>query len=266
MSLQVQALEVRRGARRVIAGLDAGPLEAGTLTAVVGPNGAGKSTLIHALAGLLPAQGRVELDGQALGSLAPLRRSRLIGLLPQLLPQETGLAAYELLLGGVLASGVGRAEAEARIEEVLDRLTLRPLAMARLDTLSGGQRQMMALAQVLARRPRLMLLDEPTSALDLFWQLAVLEAVREDARRRGVIVLLALHDLELALRHCDHVLVLAAGTRVAYGEPGRVLTPALLAQVYGIDARVEPCSRGRPRLLVDGLLRPPIPCNEVHPV
>lgn len=256
MSLQIRALAVRRGGRSIIEGLDAAPFEPGSLTAVLGPNGAGKSTLIQALAGLLASQGRVELEGQNLSTLAPLQRSHQVGLLPQSLPEATGLVAYELLLGGVLASGASRAEAEQRIEEVLDRLDLRSLAMARLDTLSGGQRQMMALAQVLARRPRLMLLDEPTSALDLYWQLAVLEAVREDARRRGSIVLMALHDLDLALRHCDRVLVLASGAKLADGAPSQVLTPELLARVYGIDARVETCSHGMPRLLVDGLLSP----------
>ncbi|MDN3546422.1 MAG: ABC transporter ATP-binding protein [Roseateles asaccharophilus] len=256
MSLKIQALAVRRGGRTIIAGLDAVPFEPGSLTAVLGPNGAGKSTLIQALAGLLASKGSVELDGQNLNTLAPLHRSHKVGLLPQSLPEATGLVAYELLLGGVLASGASRAEAEQRIEEVLDRLDLRALAMARLDTLSGGQRQMMALAQVLARRPRLMLLDEPTSALDLYWQLAVLEAVREDARRRGSMVLMALHDLDLALRHCDRVLVLASGAKLVDGAPREVLTPDLLARVYGIDARVETCSHGRPRLLVDGLLNP----------
>ncbi|WP_374496580.1 ABC transporter ATP-binding protein [Vogesella indigofera] len=255
MSLQITALSVQRQRRCIVEDVSlATPLAAGSLTALVGPNGAGKSTLIHALAGLLPSSGQLLLDGASLSALPLRQRSRQVALLPQSLPQSVGLSPYELLLGGLLANGVGRREAETRIDAVLRRLGLLALAMQRLDTLSGGQRQMVALAQVLARQPRLLLLDEPTSALDLRWQLAVLGAVGEDVRQRGAIGVIALHDLNLALRACDRVLVLAGGRLQADGAPDAVLDAALLRRVYGIAARIEPCSQGRPQLIVDQLL------------
>ncbi|WP_028448521.1 ABC transporter ATP-binding protein [Chitinibacter tainanensis] len=255
MSLQINDLQVIRGHTRTIDGLDLAPLPAGSVTALIGPNGAGKSTLIHAIAGLLPARGQLSLHGQPLATLSPVARSRLVGLLPQTLPQAAGLTVYELLLGGLLTGGLSRAEAEARIEHYLASLQLTPLAMRPLATLSGGQRQMVALAQLLARQPALLLLDEPNSALDLHWQLALVEAIRNDARERGSIALLALHDLNLALRCCERLIVLDGGQCVADGPPLSVLSPALLAQVYGIHGRVEACSQGRPIFVLDQLVR-----------
>ncbi len=117
--------------------------------------------------------------------------------------------------------------------------------------MSGGQRQMVGLAQVLVRQPGLMLLDEPTSALDLHWQLNVLNAVRAATRHNGAIALVASHDLNLALRFCDQVLVLSPGGKATLGLAEQVLTPALLAHTYGIEARIERCSHGHPIVLAD---------------
>lgn len=252
--MKITQLSVRRGERQIIEALDVPPLQAGSLTALVGPNGAGKSTLIHALAGLLKYSGEVTLNGTLLNGLNPLARSHKVGLLPQTLPQCVGLSAFELLLGSLQIAGTGRQESLARIEKVLARLQLSALAFRQLDTLSGGQRQMIALAQVLVREPELMLLDEPTSALDLRWQLAVLSAISEEVRTKQKIAVLALHDLNLALRICDRILVLHQGRIVADGAPIAVLNSQLLASVYGIAGRIEHSSQGRPYLFVDHLI------------
>ena len=113
---------------------------------------------------------------------------------------------------------------------------------------------MVGLAQVLVRAPRLLLLDEPTSALDLRWQLQVLQAVRQRVQQQGSVGLVAVHDLNLALRFCQRVLVLGGGTVLAQGDPAQVLTPALLRQAYGVQARVERCSQGHLLVLADAAL------------
>ncbi len=254
MSLRIQQLVIRRGKALIVPGLDLAPLPSGTVTALIGPNGAGKSTLIHALAGSLPAHGSVTLDGIDLASLSHDRRCQEVGLLPQTLPQAAGLTVYELLLGGLLTLGVSQESAEHRIEHRLAELGLSHLAMRSMATLSGGQRQMVALAQLLARQPRLLLLDEPSSALDLHWQLAMVEAITRDVRERNSIALLALHDLNLALRCCERIIVLSDGQCAADGAPLDVLDPALLARVYGIEGRIEPCSQGRPVFVLDRLV------------
>ncbi|WP_028455041.1 ABC transporter ATP-binding protein [Chitinilyticum litopenaei] len=256
MSLMLNDVRVARGKAHIIAGLSLPPLPPGSMTALIGPNGAGKSTLIHALAGLLPARGSIRLHGQALETQPAAERSRRVGLLPQTLPQAVGLTVYELLLGGLLTLGLARDEAEQRIERVLGELRLAGLALRALATLSGGQRQLVALAQLLASEPELLLLDEPNSALDLHWQLAMIEAIRADVARRGAIAVLALHDINLALRSCERVIVLHRGACVADGAPQTVLDPALLAQVYGVAARIETCSQGQPVFILDRLIRP----------
>jgi iron complex transport system ATP-binding protein len=125
-----------------------------------------------------------------------------------------------------------------RVEQILDELRLTPLALRYLNELSGGQRQMVAVAQALAREPRVLLLDEPTSSLDLQRQLELLSLVRRIARDQFMTVIIAVHDLNLAARFADRLLVLHRGIVVATGEPAAVLSGALLRSVYGIEARV----------------------------
>lgn len=265
MSFALTQISAGYARRPVLHGIDLPAVPGGTLVAVLGPNAVGKSTLLKAIAGLRPAQGNITLDGQDLRALTTRERMRRVGYLPQTLPQATSLVAYEILDSGLRASRPEwpAAQREAAIEQVLASLDLAPLALRRLDELSGGQRQMVGLAQVIARAPRLLLLDEPTSALDLRWQLQVLQAVHQLARQQGLVVLAALHDLNLALRFCQQVLVLGAGRAQAVGAPAQVLTPELLARVWGVQARLEHCTQGHPILLADAALpahsAPPAP-------
>jgi iron complex transport system ATP-binding protein len=228
-------------------------LPPGTLAAVVGANAAGKSTLLKAIAGLRPAQGQVLLDDEDLGRLSLNARLARVGYLPQFLPQGTALVAYEAIVSALRASrhDLTAAEAESAVERVFDSLALRPLALRRLDELSGGQRQMVGLAQAMVRDPRLLLLDEPTSALDLRWQLHVLETVRSLTRNHQAVGLIAIHDLNLALRFCDRVIVLGDGGLLAAGTLDEVFDAQLLRRAYGVDGRVERCSLGYRIVLVD---------------
>ena len=139
----------------------------------------------------------------------------------------------------------------ADIARVFATLGLDALALRPLNELSGGQRQMIGLAQVLVRAPRLLLLDEPTSALDLRWQLQVLQAVRTLVSKGQTLAMIAVHDLNLALRFCDRIVVLGQGRVLASGRPADVLTPALLRTAYGVRARVERCALGHPIVLAD---------------
>lgn len=256
MTLSLTNLDAGYPGRPVLRGVTLPPVPAGTLVAVVGPNAVGKSTLLKAVAGLRPSSGRVVLEGVALDTLAPRERLRRVGYLPQALPQSTSLVAYETWQSALRVSRADwpAARREAAIEEVVEALGLEALALRRLDELSGGQRQMVGLAQVVVRAPRLLLLDEPTSALDLRWQLQVLQAVRARVQQQGAIGLVAVHDLNLALRFCQHVLVLGGGGVLAAGAPAAVLSPDLLRRAYGVSARVEHCSLGHLVVLADAAL------------
>ncbi|MDR5651065.1 ABC transporter ATP-binding protein [Ruixingdingia sedimenti] len=258
MDLRAEGLSVRRNGAAVIAALDLPPIPAGELTVLAGPNAAGKSTLLLALAQMIPATGRVTLEGADLARMGRADRARLIGMMPQQIGGAGGLSVLDSLLAALHAGGglAGRAlpgpEASRHALETLARFGIAGLAPRPLSALSGGQRQLVGLAQAIVRDPRLLLLDEPTSALDLARQFQLLNEVRALARE-GRIVIAVLHDLTLAAHWADRILLLSDGRLAAAGTPDDVLTPETLARVYGIDARVERCSRGRINVMVDGL-------------
>lgn len=142
----------------------------------------------------------------------------------------------------------------AHIDDTFDALRITELAFRHLSELSGGQRQQVSIAQALVRKPDVLLMDEPTSALDLSRQIEVLALIRELAVHMDMTVLIALHDLNHALRYCDNVIVIADGTMVASGPVASVITENLLRDVYHVDARIERCSRGQAFVIVDGTI------------
>jgi iron complex transport system ATP-binding protein len=142
----------------------------------------------------------------------------------------------------------------AEASSLLARLGIEHLAMSFLDELSGGQKQLVGLAQALIRKPRLLLLDEPLSALDLNFQFHVMQVIRQETAQRNMVTLIVLHDINISLRHTDHVLMLKQGMLIADGAPAAVITAESLADVYGVRGRVEQCSQGNAQVLIDGLV------------
>ncbi|OLO03700.1 MULTISPECIES: ABC transporter ATP-binding protein [Salinicola] len=256
MTLRIDRLDCTLGKRRILrdlSGLEARP---GEITALIGPNGAGKSTLLKAIAGIETASGRITLGEQTLDALSLERRSRLLYYLPQDTSTQAALSVFEAVL---LARRTQIAEpvdsALSAVERALKSLELEPLAERELTVLSGGQRQRVAIAQAIVRRPKLLMLDEPTSALDLHHQLQVLDYLQRLARRERVVILLAIHDLNLAARFADHLWVVKQGLHVASGTPGQVLTQERLREVYAIEAHVEWPSDAPPRVTPLSALR-----------
>lgn len=254
--LLLQGVAASYGRRQILADISCPPLPRGEVAAVLGPNGCGKSTLLKTLAGLLPLHGSVTLDGRALGALPLEARARHVVYLPQSLPPALHLRVVESVMVAANATGLGLASrhAAADIDTLLARLGIAELGMRYLDELSGGQKQLVGLAQALIRQPDVLLLDEPLSALDLNHQCHVMQLVAEETRRRRMVTLVVLHDLNIALHHCHRALLLKHGAVLACGQPANVITPATLASVYGVQSRVEACSRGRLNVLIDGVL------------
>ncbi|MFN7126292.1 ferrichrome ABC transporter [Rhizobium sp. TH135] len=248
VALRLEAVGAQYGRHRVFADITTGDITGGVLTAVIGPNAAGKSTLFKRIAGLLKGEGVVHLTGEE--SLRPICY----------MPQDTGanavLTVYEsVLLASKQGSGWKVADSELlEIDRILASLRIADLAFRDLGELSGGQRQLVAIAQALVRKPEVLLMDEPTSALDLFRQIEVLQFMRKLAADSGIAVLIALHDLNHAMRYCDQSLVVADGRLIASGPTTEVITPALLRDVYHVDARIEACTQGRPLVIVDAAL------------
>jgi iron complex transport system ATP-binding protein len=251
-ALAIDGLTAGYRNRVVLDTVAAPPVPAGSLCALLGQNGAGKSTLVKALCGLLPYAGTARLGEAELAGLDHRARLERIGYLPQAPIQESTLLAYEYALSTLQVSGGRTEDAAAAIEAVFDLLELRDFALRPVGELSGGKRQLLALACILARRPALMLLDEPTSALDLRWQIEVLTTLRRELAERRSTALICLHDVNLALRFCDTAMVLSGGKIIAAGPAADVITADVLREAYGVDARIEECSRGHPVALVDG--------------
>jgi iron complex transport system ATP-binding protein len=213
----------------------------GQVVALIGPNGAGKSTLLAAIAGLLPCTGSIVWGG---------RRPDFscLSYMPQSVEVTSGLTVMEAVLLGrhdCLGWHVKPADLDAAVA-ALTSLGLEGLAHRRLNSLSGGQRQMVMLAQRFVRRPQLLLLDESTSALDLRHQMTVLQHLRRYVAETGALAVMAIHDLTLAACHADMVMMLAHGTLAAAGPCKKVLTEARLRDAFGIEAEVMADRSGRP--------------------
>lgn len=240
LHLELENVQVRYGKRTVIPGFSLPPLRAGELTALLGPNATGKSTLIKAIAGVNRHQGVVRLmvDGQDVSGQA-LRRH--VGYVPQDLPNTAALQAYEtVLITARRAYRTHRSDGtpEESAARVMDTLGIAPLAHRYLGELSGGQRQLVAVAQALVTEPDVLLLDEPTSALDLHRQLFLLDHVQKWVTERGAIGVVAIHDINLAARYADRLVVMRDGQLHTDGGPREVLTAELIDSVYGVHADV----------------------------
>jgi len=233
-ALELSAATAALGGRRVLDGVDL-TVAAGELVALVGPNGAGKSSVIRALAGLLPlCAGRALLDGADGAGLSGQARADRAAYLPQERRIAWNLPAIEVAALG--APFLSTADALERARAALDEVEAGHLADRGVAEMSGGERARVLLARALAADARALLADEPTAGLDPEAQLMVLERLRARAAA-GQAVLVSLHDLALAARHADRVVVLDGGRVVADAAPMAALTPEVMARTFGLSAR-----------------------------
>ncbi|WP_417617499.1 ABC transporter ATP-binding protein [Oceanisphaera sp.] len=217
--------------------------EAGRLSMLLGPNGTGKSTLLKGIAALLdPQQGRVVLDGQDLATMSRARRAGQLVYLPQTTPVGVRITVFEAILMALKVHGKVRVTDDdlALVRGVLNELEIEHLSSRYLEQLSGGQRQMVAIAQALIRRPKVLLLDEPTSALDLYHSLHIMAVLRRLTREQNMVTLVAIHDLNLAARCADDVLAVKGGKLQAFGPLHQCLQAELIQTLYGVEAEILP--------------------------
>jgi iron complex transport system ATP-binding protein len=237
--LAAQNLDVALAGRRVLNGISLS-LSSGHLVALVGPNGAGKTTLLRALAGLIPSDGTIQVGGEALSSLSLRERAKRFGYLPQGHMVHWPLPARDIVALGRYPHGATDparlpprdAEAVLRAMQAVDVMEF---AERRVTELSGGERSRVALARVLAVEAPIILADEPTASLDPRHQIDVMKRLRA-AADRSVLVIVVTHDLGLAARFADHVLVLADGRLAAQGAPEQALSEQVMANVFRISA------------------------------
>lgn len=252
--LRTENLSIRRGGKTVLAGVTL-ELKPGEVLGVLGPNGAGKSTLLGALCGELHAdEGYVWLDGGELHQCTGSQRAQRLAVLPQVSTLDFAFRVEEVVGMGRLPYQTGRARDDEVVAAALDAADAGHLSGRSYLALSGGERQRVHLARVLAQlwpgeAGQTLLLDEPTSMLDPLHQHTTLQAVREFADR-GAAVLVILHDLNLAARYCDRILLLEGGRPVALDTPQQVLRPEPLKAVFGLEVLVQPHpERGHPLVI-----------------
>jgi iron complex transport system ATP-binding protein len=253
-ALSFEGVAFSYGRADVLCGVDL-EIPEGQVAAVLGPNGAGKTTLIRLAAGsLIASRGAVRLFGQPLQALTPKQRARAVAVVPQESRVLYEFSVREVVLMGrsphLGLLGLDGPKDRAVADEAMVRTGVGELGSRAFRTLSGGEKQRAIVARALTQESRLLLLDEPTTFLDLRHQLDLYELLIGLARERGRTLVLASHDLNLAARYCDRLILLHAGRIVADGAPERVLLPAILREVYGVEAEVRRDeATGRPFVL-----------------
>ena len=220
--------------------------------AVLGPNGAGKTTLMKAIFGLLPYSGQILLDGRDLKPLSVEEKTKLISYLPQMDISSSNLTVLEMaLLGRVPELGRRVRDEDLQIVvDVLRKLSLEHLSQRPFTQLSGGQQKMVLIAQTLVRSPSLILLDEPVNSLDMQKQLELCEILKAISSEEKVDIITILHDINLAARFADHLIVLDHnGSVYAQGAPAEIITKSMLEDVYGVIGDVMPDGEGVPHIM-----------------
>lgn len=253
--LAIDGLSAGYGRRPVVRGVDVPDLRPGTLTALLGPNASGKSTLLRAVAGLVPASsGTVRVHGRPIGRMRPAERTRLVRYVPQTYATTARLGVFDAVLVAARTAGAAGPASDVadRVATILRRIRIDALADRLVCDLSGGQQQLVALAQGLVQPAPVLLLDEPTSALDLRHQLEALAVARATAAAEGIVAVVAMHDLSLAARHADRVLLMDGGRLVADGPPATVFAAPVCARTYGVAIATETSRRGN--LLIEASL------------
>ena len=241
VTIALERVGVTLGHRAVVADANA-TFVPGTLTGIVGPNGAGKSTLARAMLALVPASGTVQIDGTDAAAIPRADLARRVAYLPQGQTLHWPLTVERLV-------GLGRqphlapmsrvsAADTAAIERAMERADVLGLRDRIATELSGGERARVLFARALAVEAAALIADEPLASLDPGHQIDAMDLLRAEADA-GALVIAVLHDLSMAARYCDRLLIVNKGRIVADGTPPTVLTADLLRAVYGIDARIE---------------------------
>ena len=226
-------------------------LHKGEVLSIVGPNGAGKTTLLKCILGIVkPDNGTILIDGRDASRMKRLNLAKCISYAPQALPYKFPISVFDAVLMGrrpYITWKPSQKDLEV-VAEVLRSMDLEDFALRDFDQLSGGQKQKVLLARVFAQETDYLLLDEPTSNLDLRHQMEVMEMINGMVKRKGAAAMLAMHDLNLASRFSDIIVMLNGGKIFCAGEPAQVMTVENIKSVYKVEATINQ-NNGHPYIL-----------------
>ncbi|GFI61393.1 ferric enterobactin transport ATP-binding protein FepC [Clostridiales bacterium] len=236
IELHLDDISVDFGSKKVIDGITA-DFKGGNMTAIIGRNGVGKTTFIKAIAEIIKHRGKVELTNNG----EKLQPRKEIAYVPQLGALNTGLTVFEMILLGLVNNLKWRVTDEQlrMVGNIIDEMNLNSISKQPFNTLSGGQKQLVSMAQSLISRPKVLLLDEPTSALDLRHQLIVMNLAEKYTKEMGAVTIFVVHDLMLASRYGKSLLLLHEGKIKAFDSAECVLKPELLESIYNVEISVE---------------------------
>jgi len=254
MSLKIEGIRCSYDRKEVLHGVSFS--SDAKLIAVVGPNAAGKSTLIKCMAGQMPYEGKVSFKDIEIGHMDDAS-SDLVGYMPQQHMNPAAMTVYEaVLLGRLTHIRWSPSEEDRRmVDHAMRELSLEPISSKYINELSGGQLQMVSIAQALVKEPQLLLMDEPTNNLDLQKQLEMFEVVKILSEQRGLVTVMILHDLNMAARFADDIVILKDGEVYSQGPAKEVITRDMLRDVYRTDAEVIEDRDGIPHVIAYSSLK-----------
>lgn len=247
MSLQIEGLSAMYGKLPVLHQVTLGEVPRGSLTVLLGPNAAGKSTLFKSIIGIVESEAeKLCLCGKSLSNLPKAQRMKEVCYMPQSFSSSALLTVFEVVLLArktTLSWSVTQDDLDV-VSDVIERMGIEHIANRPISELSGGQQQMASLCQVLVKDASLYLLDEPTSALDLRRQLNVLEVLKQETESRNLVTIVTLHDLNLAVKFADQIIVMQEGRVVDFGETVEVFESGVLSSVYSVDLELMKSKSG----------------------
>ncbi|VUT24589.1 MAG: Cobalamin import ATP-binding protein BtuD [Candidatus Methanolliviera sp. GoM_asphalt] len=251
MKLEISGVSFDYNSRPVLKDVNI-EVKAGEIVSLLGPNGSGKTTLLRCIDGMLkPKGGTVSIDGRDVKKMKQNDLAKLLGYVPQRAVNVLPCSVFDAVMIGrrpYIGWGSGKKDREV-VFEILKLMGLGDMALRSFDGISGGEMQKVLIAKALAQEPAVLLLDEPTSNLDLRHQLEVLKIIGEVVKEEKVSALMAMHDLNLASRFSDRIVLLKEGKVYDVGDPGSVITQESIRSVYGVEAIVKENDGGRPHII-----------------
>ena len=241
--LEIKGLAADLNAKPVLRNI-AFTAKTGKILGIIGPNGAGKTTLLRAISGLIPITGGdLKLEGENLADKSIIERAKLIASVPQSTTLPMAFSVWDMVMLGrtPFLNWLGQTSAQDHeiINSALHQTQSLDLAMRKVGELSAGEQQRVLLARALAQSTPVLLMDEPTTHLDLRYQIELLDLVQQLTRQKNLTTMIVLHDLNLASRFADEVMLLEHGQIAAFGKPQKVLRDAVLSRVYQIPIHVD---------------------------